>query len=154
MNDDKGAGVRVPPPLIFISFMLLAVAIELCLPLNMILPRLIVVLGLGLILAGVATLLYLAIQFRRVKTNIEPWKPTSSIITSGLYAYSRNPIYLAFCTVTIGLGLFFSHIWLLLSALPSCILVYYLAILPEERYLTAKFGDEYREYLQRVRRWI
>ncbi|MCJ8304221.1 isoprenylcysteine carboxylmethyltransferase family protein, partial [Shewanella sp.] len=91
---------------------------------------------------------------KRVKTNIEPWKPTTKIISTGIYAYSRNPIYLAFCTIPLGLGLFFSHIWLMLSVIPACISVYYLAIRPEEAYLTEKFGDEYLAYRSRVRRWL
>lgn len=154
MVDEKGAGVRIPPPVVYIFFMLIGVGLDLVLPLNITVPKLVSLLGIGFTVLGIVTLLYLAKQFKRVNTHIEPWKPTSTIMTGGFYAYSRNPIYLIFCTIPIGLGLFFSQVWLLLSVLPSCLSIYYIAIKPEEAYLADKFGDEYLSYKKRVRRWL
>ncbi|AQS37390.1 putative protein-S-isoprenylcysteine methyltransferase [Shewanella psychrophila] len=154
MDDTKGAGVRIPPPVVFIFFMFCGLGVDLIYPLDTHIPVVLAYLGMAISIFGLVVLLYLATLFKRVKTNIEPWKPTSRIISTGIYAYSRNPIYLAFCTIPLGAGLFFSHIWLILSVLPACISIYYLAIRPEEAYLTEKFGDEYLEYRRRVRRWL
>jgi len=153
-KDLKGAGVKIPPPVIFILFMLLAHANELLFPIGITFAPVITYIGLGLVMCGLILLFSLLLQFKRVKTSIEPWQPTSSIIKTGLYKYSRNPIYLALCTIPIGLGLYFSHVWLITSVIPSCIGVYYVAIRPEEAYLTRKFGDEYIRYQQQVRRWF
>ncbi len=153
-KDVKGAGVKIPPPLIFIVFMLLAHVNELLFPIGIIFAPVITYIGLGLVMTGLILLLSLLLQFKRVKTSIEPWQPTSSIIKTGLYKYSRNPIYLLLCTIPIGLGLYFSHVWLITSVIPSCMGIYYVAIRPEEAYLTGKFGDEYICYQQQVRRWF
>ena len=153
-KDVNGPGVKIPPPLIFILFMLLAYLNSLFAPIELTFAAPITYLGLALLLVGVTLLLYLLYQFKTAKTAVEPWQPTSSIIKTGVYAYSRNPIYLAFCTVPVGLGLYFSDVWLISSVLPSCIGVYYVAIKPEEAYLTRKFGDEYLRYQEKVRRWI
>ncbi|CAM3241941.1 methyltransferase family protein [Shewanella violacea] len=154
MDDSRGAGVRIPPPLVFIFFILCALGLDWLCPLDIHFPLALAYSGLAITILGVMALLYLAMLFKRVNTNIEPWKSTSTIITTGIYAYSRNPIYLAFCTIPLGLGLFFSHVWLMLSVFPSCIAVYFLAIRAEEAYLTEKFADEYLAYLSRVRRWL
>ncbi|ACA87730.1 methyltransferase family protein [Shewanella woodyi] len=153
-KDVNGAGVKIPPPAIFILFMLLAYLNGLFVPIAITFAAPITYLGLGILLAGLFLLLYLVYQFRKAKTAVEPWQPTSSLIKTGIYAYSRNPIYLAFCTFPVGLGLYLSDLWLISSVLPSCIGVYYVAIRAEEAYLTRKFGDEYLRYQQQVRRWI
>lgn len=154
MDDKRGADVRIPPPLVFTCFMLLGIVFDWVIPLDLEVWSILGIIGAVIAFAGGIVLLYLVLQFRRAKTHIAPWKPTSILITTGLYAYSRNPIYLAFCTIPIGLGLCFSQIGLLLSVLPSCVSVYYIAIRPEEAYLIEKFGEEYLNYQQRVRRWI
>lgn len=154
MDDSRGAGVRIPPPVVFIFFIFCALGLSSIYPIDIHFPVALAYSGVVISISGLLLLLYLATLFKRVKTNIEPWKPTTKIISTGIYAYSRNPIYLAFCTIPLGLGLFFSHIWLMLSVIPACISVYYLAIRPEEAYLTEKFGDEYLAYRSRVRRWL
>ncbi|WP_299787226.1 isoprenylcysteine carboxylmethyltransferase family protein [uncultured Shewanella sp.] len=153
-KDVRGAGVKIPPPLIYILFMLLAHVNELLLPIGITFAPVITYTGLALVITGLIVLLSLLLQFKRQKTAIEPWQPTSSIIKTGLYKYSRNPVYLALCTIPVGLGLYFSHIWLITSVIPSCVCVYYVAIRPEEAYLRRKFGDEYIRYQKQVRRWF
>jgi protein-S-isoprenylcysteine O-methyltransferase Ste14 len=107
-----------------------------------------------LVLAGLALVALSALQFRRARTHIEPWKPTSAIVSDGVFAYSRNPIYLGFCLVTIGLGCVFRNPWMILSCLPSAWVVFQIAIRREEAYLSAKFPQEYGTYRARVRRWL
>jgi protein-S-isoprenylcysteine O-methyltransferase Ste14 len=92
--------------------------------------------------------------FNRLKTHIEPWKPTSAIITTGIYGYSRNPIYVAFAVSTIGIGLMANSLWVVMSFLPASMAVYIVAIKKEEVYLEQKFGEEYLNYKNKVRRWL
>jgi len=92
--------------------------------------------------------------FRRHRTAVEPWKPTTTLLTEGLYAYSRNPIYLALVLLTVGMGFLGNNLWLAVAGLPAAALVHWTAIRKEEHYLEEKFGEDYRNYRQRVRRWL
>lgn len=154
MDDRRGPQVKFPPPMMFISMILVAMALELAVPMGFKLPEPVHYMGLLLPLVGSLALLKIAINFRQKSTNIEPWKPTSTVIVDGIYAYSRNPIYLLFCSYPIGIGLFVGKGWVILSTLPSLVLVYQFAIAPEERYLTQKFGDDYQDYCRKVPRWL
>lgn len=154
-NQDKhGAGVKFPPPLIFLLILLAAYCCHIWLPLTMPFPSLLSAVGMGFLLLSCVLLSKLFFDFRRAKTHIEPWKPTSHIITTGIFAYSRNPIYLAFCFISIGLALIVNSVWILCSVFLSAYLVYVIAIKKEESYLEAKFGESYLVYKRRVRRWI
>ena len=154
--DHDHPGVIAPPPLIFGSVLLLMLGLDFAiggpdfgLPTN---PQMTA--GLILALAGFAIIVTAAIQFRRAKTNIEPWKPTTEIVTGGVYAISRNPIYLGMAIGYLGLSLLTDRL-LTLAGLPIALIVmHYGVILREEHYLEIKFGERYRAYKQRVRRWI
>jgi protein-S-isoprenylcysteine O-methyltransferase Ste14 len=114
--------------------------------------------GLAVTISSVGILLILAgaYAFQKAKTTVNPTKPAaaSSIVTSGVYRFSRNPMYIGFLLVLIGWATFLSH------TLPFLLLPVYVAymnrfqISPEERALSAKFGDEYKTYKQAVRRWL
>jgi protein-S-isoprenylcysteine O-methyltransferase Ste14 len=93
-------------------------------------------------------------HFRQAKTHLEPWKPTSSIIQQGVYRYSRNPIYLAYCIATLGVGMILNSWWVIGAILPLVYLLQHFVIALEETYLQQKFGDEYLAYQKTVRRWI
>ncbi|WDE10275.1 methyltransferase family protein [Thalassomonas haliotis] len=153
-NDQKGAAVKFPPPLIFLLFILLGGAAHYYWPLTVTRADWLGYLGLALVLAGFAITLLISLAFKRAETSIEPWQPTTHIISKGFFAYSRNPIYSAFCLITIGLGLFLNNAWILISFIPSAVLVYQLAIKKEEAYLEQKFGDQYLAYKKKVRRWL
>ena len=110
--------------------------------------------GIGMVIFVGFILFYAHTMFKKAETNITPWEPTTTIITSRMYSYSRNPIYLAFNFVPIGLGIFFNNLWVLVSFIPAAIMLFFIAIKKEERYLEEKFGDEYLEYKKNVRRWL
>ena len=96
----------------------------------------------------------IGLRFRKARTHIEPWKPSTALVTSGLFSFSRNPIYLAFCIITVGVGLLVNSLWVVISALPVAVLIQELVIRKEAAYLENQFGDEYLEYKNRVRRWF
>lgn len=155
-SENDHPSVIAPPPLIFGGILLLALALDWIiggsdfgLPTN---PQMVA--GLILVLAGAALIVIAAIQFRRAKTNIEPWKPTTAIVTSGVYRISRNPVYLGGAIGYLGLSLLSDRL-LTLAGLPvALIVIHYGVILREENYLEVKFGERYRTYKRQVRRWI
>lgn len=105
---------------------------------------------------GLGVCLLAAGQFRGARTTVDPRVPqtSSTLVTSGLYRYSRNPMYLGFALCLLALGLWLSHA-LALALVPA--FVAYLGrfqVTPEERLLSARFGTAFDEYCRRVRRWI
>lgn len=147
-------GVKIPPPLCYSLF--LAVGIGL----NSdwmngdygSLPQILI--GAVFVLVGLMVTIPEALNHKKAGTNVEPWKPTTTIIDTGLYAYSRNPIYVGMTVFYLGISIIaFSLIALLL--LPLCLLVIQAHVIArEESYLEEKFGNEYLAYKARVRRWI
>ena len=109
---------------------------------------------LTMVLIALVVIILAIRTFRRAKTSVEPWRPTSTIITSGVFSVSRNPIYLAFCWAVIGIGLILNSWWVLLGFIPASGLITVFVIKREEAYLEAKFADEYLRYKSRVRRWL
>ena len=107
-----------------------------------------------LIGSGVGNILYCAWKFKKTGTNIEPWKKTSRIITSGVYRFTRNPIYLSFLIVGTGVAFAVNSLWIIAMMIPLIFLLNYFVIAKEERYLEQSFGGEYLAYKGKVRRWF
>lgn len=154
LTDKKGPAVKFPPPLIFVALWLAGYLLQQIIPVHLGMSQWGKVIGSVFILVSLVSLLALLITYWRNKTAIEPWKPTRYMITTGLYAWSRNPIYTSLCLLTISVGLFFNNLWILLSFIPAAVLVYYSAIKKEEAYLEKKFAEDYLRYKARVRRWL
>jgi len=111
-------------------------------------------LGILIMLASLGFAGWAALAFHRGRTPIQPNRPTTAFITSGPFAYSRNPMYLAMTAFLFGLAFFADSLWFFLAIPIAMIAVTRLAIAPEEAYLEAKFSDLYRDYRSKVRRWI
>jgi protein-S-isoprenylcysteine O-methyltransferase Ste14 len=90
----------------------------------------------------------------RAGTNVPTNRPTTAIVDGGPYRVTRNPIYLGMFGGLIGLGIAFDNLWLLVMLVPFALLIRYGVVAREEAYLERKFGDDYRNYRQRVRRWL
>ena len=113
-------------------------------------------LGLLIALAGIAIDLLAVIQFRKEGTTINPLRPDDSVkvLENGLYRISRNPMYLGMLLILTGLGVWLGSVTPLLC-LPLFVLVITTQqILPEEETLRYKFGQDYLDYMHRVRRWL
>jgi protein-S-isoprenylcysteine O-methyltransferase Ste14 len=110
--------------------------------------------GLGIGVAGILLFAWAALTLRRHGTTILPDKAADKLVTDGPYAFRRNPIYLADVLILLGIAELTKNIWFVLLAAVFAVLVTWLAILPEERHLEARFGDEFRNYKARTRRWI
>ena len=90
----------------------------------------------------------------RAGSNVPTSLPTTTIVETGPYRFTRNPIYPAMVLGLIGLAIVFNSLWLLLVAVPFALVIRYGVIAREEAYLERKFGDVYRRYRSRVRRWL
>lgn len=157
MTDVKdNAGVWFPPPLIYVLALGLAWAINARAgPVGLdSWPRTFLAIGTLLVLLGFALILWAFGNFRRAGTAILPVRSTTQIVERGPYVFTRNPMYLGMTAVYTGIALAFALDWAVIL-LPGVLAVVYLYVIrKEERYLSAKFGQEYLDYKKRVRRWI
>lgn len=153
-NDSDTAGVVAPPPLIFLAGLALGFVLE-ALPPGADLPAWLQWgLGVLLIAAGLGLLLWFNTSFSRKGTAVEPWKPTTAIVTTGPYRFTRNPAYLGMALTYVGIAVTSSALWVLLP-LPVVLAVIDRGVIArEERYLERKFGEEYLGYKRTVRRWV
>ena len=152
-GQDK-AGVVAPPPLIFLTGLALGFVLEALLPSADVPAAVRWPLGVALVVAGGALALSFLRAFQRAQTAVEPWKPTTAIVTSGPYRITRNPGYLGMALTYAGIAVLASALWPLLTLLPTLVVVDRGVIAREERYLLGKFRAEYGAYRMRVRRWI
>ncbi len=110
--------------------------------------------GLALIAAGLGVIVMARRELARFGQPTDPGRPTSRLVTTGVFATTRNPLYLAAVVALAGVGLTFDVLWVLVTLPVSMVACLYVLILPEERYLAAKFGAEYAEYAATVNRWF
>lgn len=112
------------------------------------------IVGRGLGLLGIALLFWAAWTLRRHGTTILPDKAAAVLVTDGPFYFRRNPIYIADILILLGIAEMTQNVWFAILAVPFALLVTWLAILPEERHLEDQFGDAYRDYKARTRRWL
>lgn len=110
--------------------------------------------GLGVGALGILLAVWAVITLVRAKTTVRPDAAASVLVTTGPFARFRNPIYLADAMILLGLAEVTKNIWFAAVAPLFAILVTWLAIIPEERHLEERFGEAYRAYRERSRRWI
>jgi protein-S-isoprenylcysteine O-methyltransferase Ste14 len=110
--------------------------------------------GYGLGLAGLALVVWAAMTLWRHKTTVLPNKGVSELVTDGPFRFRRNPIYIGDALIMLGIGEISKNVWLVILVPVFLALVTWLAILPEERHLEAKFGERWRAYRDRTRRLI
>jgi protein-S-isoprenylcysteine O-methyltransferase Ste14 len=153
--DNDSAKVSFPPPLIFVGTLLLGLALDRLMPWSLEFTWIGRYVGGGLLIAaGLLIGLSAMGLFRKVGTDVKPWKTTSAIVADGVYRFTRNPMYLGMAMLYSGFAFALSSLGAFFI-LPILILIIRTQVIArEERYLESKFGDEYRTYKARVRRWI
>ena len=156
VNDPSIAGVIARPPLLFLAALLLGLVLDRLLPCAFTLPGdsvqwtvagCLVLIGLALAASGIR-------NFARAATPVPTNEPTSALVTTGIHRWSRNPIYLGLFLLYGGIGIAARSPWALMLTLPLAITVRYGVVAREEAYLERRFGDAYRDYKARVRRWL
>ncbi len=156
--DTDAPAVRIVPPLIALGALVVGVALQFVWPLPngfMIQPPLSYWIGGIFTLAVFIGLGRWAMTvFRDKGEDPKPWTTVHGIVETGPYRFSRNPMYVALILMVLGFAVLLSNVWILVFTPVVAIILRYGAIKPEEAYLEAKFGDAYRAYKQRVRRWL
>ncbi len=112
--------------------------------------------GAGIVLAAVALAIigWAALEMRRADTTIMPHVAATTLVTTGPFRFSRNPIYLADSLLLVGLALIFLKPWIALLVPVFAGLVTWLSIIPEEHHLEIEFGQVFRDYKRQTRRWV
>jgi len=156
MSDGErdNAGVIAPPPFIYLGFLVFGLLLNRRVPIAP-LPRT-MARGLGwpLVGGGVLLLGWFEWAMRHAGTPANPYKPVSRIVTEGPFRYTRNPAYLSMTMIYAGVAALANALWPFLL-LPVTLLVMRRGVIErEERYLERTFGEEYRNYKARVRRWV
>ena len=149
------ADVIVRPPLAWALAVIAGLALGWFLPLRFLpahapaawLGALVFVLALALFVWAIVTM-------TRAGSHVPTNRPTTAIVASGPYRFTRNPIYLGMCLGLIGLGIAFDDLWLLIVLVPFWLVIRYGVVAREEAFLERQFGDVYRAYRTRVRRWL
>jgi protein-S-isoprenylcysteine O-methyltransferase Ste14 len=142
------------PPLIYLVAIAGGLALDWVWPRPMPAGAPVRLLGVALVVASVL-LFGLSVQrFRTAGTPVPARKPTTAIVRTGPYRFSRNPIYLAFSLLQLGIALWVGSWWLVATLAVALAIIHFVVVPREERYLEARFGDEYRDYKAAVGRWL
>ncbi len=154
VSEPDTAGVVARPPLVFLGSLLAGLGLHLAWPLRLFPGGTHPAWG-GVLMAGAIVLFVLAVrELRAAGTGIRTRHPTTSLVQGGPYRRSRNPIYLAFVGVQLGVAILVNSAWILGTLIPALGVVRYGVIAREEAYLERKFGESYRRYRASVRRWL
>ncbi len=148
------ANVIALPPLIYLTFILIGVGLHFIWPIPILPSSAARWLGRAVISLSLAGGVLTAREFRRWKTSFRSDRPTTSIIQTGPFRYTRNPFYLAASALHAGIALRVNSFWVLAMLVPTLVVVTKGVIEREEEYLERKFGSEYLRYKQSVRRWF
>ena len=150
--DKRGPNVKFPPPIVFLA----AIGLGYFMgdSSSQTDAYFLLLIGYTGIILCTGVLAYALFSFFKAKTHVEPWQPSSKLVTTGLYKYSRNPMYLSLFIVTICIGLVLSNYWIILWAFPALLFIQMKVVVKEEAYLEKKFMDKYIRYKRQVRRWL
>lgn len=114
----------------------------------------IILVGAALVVTGLAFVVLARRELARHRQPTDPGLPTSQLVTTGVFSVSRNPLYLGGVGLLAGIALVLNLPWSLVLLLPAIVGCHYLLIMPEERYLAARFDQAYTQYAASVRRWL
>jgi len=155
-HDTGTARPLVRPPLLFLGGLILGLILDRVLPLP---PALqadlthwmaggaLIILGGAIFAAGVR-------NFSQAATPVPSTQAVRTLVTTGIHGLSRNPIYVGMFLIYVGIGVAAASPWILVLVLPIAIIMRYGVVAREEAYLVRRFGDAYRDYMARVRRWL
>ena len=153
-QDHPNINKNIHPPIIALMFIVLAYFLGRFVPLPFVAPA--ILRNLGLLMTFIGFLLGMGafLEFRNARTTVDPHGSSQHVVTSGIYRFTRNPIYLGFLLMVIGLPLNSGLYWGVVMAPFYIFLMNRLVIEHEEAYLEKKFGNTYASYKAQVRRWL
>ena len=141
------------PPIVFLSAILLGIALNRAWSLPF-MPSTLGLLGPTVTLFAVLLFLLSLREFRAAGTSVRGTERTATIVRTGPYRFSRNPIYLSFILLVLGLSAWLNDLWLLVTLVPAVGFIAAVVIPREERFLERNFHDQYSSYKEIVRRWL
>ena len=151
------AGVIAPPPLLAAAAIVLGLALDWLAPAYLLTVLLTltarILIGALLMAAGFGLVIPANLVFRRAGTHPEPWKPSLTLATGGVFAWMRNPMYVGGTLILLGLALALASDWTVVMTVVFALVIHFGVVLREERYLAAKFGEPYRRYMEQVPRY-
>jgi protein-S-isoprenylcysteine O-methyltransferase Ste14 len=154
----RGPNVRIPPPLLFALPLLTGFIVQRFVPTPIVNgaepTRILRLVGIAEIAIALGLFAWAVSTFVRLKTPVIPMRRARALVDEGPFKLTRNPMYLGFTVLYLGIAFVANAFWPLVFLPEAIALTYLFAIRLEEAYLTREFGDAYREYCARVRRWI
>ena len=153
-QDRPNISPMVHPPIIALLFIVLAYFLGRFVPMPFVAPPIVRYVGLAITFVGFLLGIGALVEFRKVRTTLDPHGSVKHLVTSGIYGFTRNPIYLGFLLMVIGLPLISGLYWGIVVAPFYGMTMTRLVIQREEAYLEKKFKDQYTSYTSRVRRWL
>ena len=153
LSDVANPGL-VRPPLVYLGAIALGLVIHFLWPARLVPPSVSTPTGAILTLVAVALFVSAVRTFWTAGTPVPAHRPTTAIVGTGPYRFSRNPIYLAFSLLQLGLAFWVNSLGVLITLIPAVALMSLVVIPREERYLEARFPSEYLAYKASVRRWL
>jgi protein-S-isoprenylcysteine O-methyltransferase Ste14 len=142
------------PPLVYLGAIVLGLLLQFAWPVRLVSRAVSGPLGGTAVLVAVALFLYAVRTFRTAGTPVPGNRPTTTIVRTGPYRCSRNPIYLSFSLLQLGVAVWVNSLWLLVTLIPAVALMSFVVIPREERYLETRFPSAYLPYKAAVRRWL
>jgi protein-S-isoprenylcysteine O-methyltransferase Ste14 len=142
------------PPLLDLAAFLVVLLLRWIRPWPILPPHLVPWVGIGLLLAGLAIGIPGRLALRSAGTSVKPTQPTTAIVMRGPYRFTRNPLYVGLTCFFVGLTLAFDTGWGFVVLVPLLVVMHFGVVRREESYLERKFGEEYRQYRGRVRRYL
>jgi protein-S-isoprenylcysteine O-methyltransferase Ste14 len=155
-RDAATAGVMTRPPFLYLACLIVGLTLDRLLPLPLTVAETArgrwagggpILIGIAIVAAGIR-------NFARAATPVPSNRPVRALVTTGIHGWSRNPIYVGMFLLYVGIGVAAASPWVLILVLPLAITLRYGVVAREEVYLERRFGDAYRDYKARVRRWL
>ena len=144
----------VRPPLVYLCAIVLGLLLHFTWPVRLMSRAVNVPLGSAAVLVAVALFLYAVRTFRTAGTPVPGNRPTTTVVRTGPYRWTRNPIYLSFSLFQLGVAFLVNSVWLVVTLIPAVALMSFVLIPREERYLGTRFHSDYLAYKASVRRWL
>ncbi|MGH2571643.1 MAG: methyltransferase family protein [bacterium] len=154
MSGKDVPGVVAPPPVLLLGAILVGVGIQRLAPIPLVPGGAPAAIGALVVAASLALAAASIREFRRAGTAFETRKPATALVTRGPYRRTRNPIYLAFLCLQLGIALLANSAWIAAMIAPLAAVLHVGVILREERYLSRRLGPAYDAYRASVRRWL
>jgi len=154
-QNEKSIALTITPPVYYLGGLVLGLVLHLWVAPIDILPESKIDEQLGLLIIIIGVMLFLWSGQTMAKFGVNPrFQPVKNLISTGPFGWSRNPIYVSFTLMYLGITIMYNTLWPVLFLPVVLSLIHYRIILREEDYLESVFGQDYHDYRKKVRRWM